>query len=44
LNFVQLSEGMGVKATRVETIEAFNEAYIEAMTTHGPRLIEVVLP
>ena len=44
LNFVQLSEGMGVKATRVETIEAFNETYATAMLTHGPQLIEVVLP
>jgi acetolactate synthase-1/2/3 large subunit len=44
LNFVQLSEGMGVKATRVETIEAFNTVYADAMVTHGPCLIEVVLP
>jgi len=44
LNFVQLSEGMGVKATRVTSIEDFNSVYASAMTTSGPQLIEVVLP
>jgi acetolactate synthase-1/2/3 large subunit len=44
LNFVELSQGMGVKATRVTTIEDFNSVYASAMTTSGPQLIEVVLP
>lgn len=44
LNFVQLAEGMGVKATRVTSIEAFNATYASAIKNHGPQLIEVVLP
>jgi acetolactate synthase-1/2/3 large subunit len=43
LDFVKLSEGMGVPATRANTIEEFNEQYIEAMNTRGPRLIEIML-
>ena len=43
IDFVKLSEGMGVPATRATTIDEFNEQYITAMNTHGPRLIEIVL-
>lgn len=43
IDFVKLSEGMGVPATRANTIEEFNEQYIEAMNTRGPRLIEIML-
>ena len=44
LDFVALSTGMGVKASRAATTEAFNQQYIEAMNTKGPHLIEVILP
>ena len=44
LDFVQLSQGMGVKASRVTTIDDFNAVYGAAMRTFGPQLIEVVLP
>ena len=43
LDFVKLAEGMGVKASKAETIDEFNEQYIEAMAASGPRLIEAVL-
>jgi len=43
LDFVQLSQGMGVKASRVTTIDDFNAVYGAAMRTFGPQLIEVVL-
>ena len=44
LDFVCLSEGMGVQANRAENIDDFNKLYSEAMQTRGPRLIEAVLP
>ncbi|MFT5691733.1 MAG: acetolactate synthase-1/2/3 large subunit [Oceanicoccus sp.] len=44
MNFVQMSEGMGVRANRAESIEEFNQLYLDAMQTQGPCLIEVVLP
>ena len=44
LDFVQLSEGMGVSATRATTIEEFNSQYRQAMKTPGPKLIEAILP
>lgn len=44
LNFVKLSEGMGVKANRAATIDEFNTLYLDAMKTEGPQLIEVMLP
>jgi acetolactate synthase-1/2/3 large subunit len=43
LNFVQLSQGMGVPATCAESIEDFNQQYLDAMNSTGPRLIEVIL-
>jgi acetolactate synthase I/II/III large subunit len=43
LDWVKLAEGMGVEAVRVETPEAFAEAFGSAMAAKGPRLIEVVL-
>ena len=43
LDFVKLSEGMGVPASRATTIEEFNGQYQAAMNTRGPRLIEAIL-
>ncbi len=43
IDWVKLAEGMGVAAASVSTIEAFSEAFSEAMKIKGPRLIEVVL-
>lgn len=43
LDWVKLSNGMGVHATRAETLRAFREQFADAMTSHGPCLIEVVI-
>ncbi|MBK6707654.1 MAG: acetolactate synthase large subunit [Sphingomonadales bacterium] len=43
LNWVSISEGMGVPAVRVETAEDFKAALEEALAHKGPRLIEVIL-
>ena len=43
LDFVKLAEGMGVEASRAETIEEFEDQFAGAMAAKGPRLIEVVL-
>jgi acetolactate synthase-1/2/3 large subunit len=43
LDWVALAQGMGVEADRVDTIEAFDDVFASAMTTPGPRVIEVVL-
>ncbi|MCB1691480.1 MAG: acetolactate synthase large subunit [Pseudomonadales bacterium] len=44
LDFVKLSEGMGVPAARATTAEEFNRLYQSAMSERGPRLIEAVIP
>jgi acetolactate synthase-1/2/3 large subunit len=43
LKFTSIAEGMGVDATRVDTVEAFERTFISAMATPGPKLIEVAL-
>ena len=43
IDWVAVSEGMGVPAQRVETAEAFDEAFERAMAGKGPRLIEAAL-
>ena len=43
LDWVALSTGMGVEATRATTIEAFASQFEDAIKQKGPRLIEVVL-
>ena len=43
LNWVQMSEGMGVPAVRVDTAEGFRQALEEALAQKGPRLIEAML-
>ncbi len=43
LDFVKLAGGLGVEATRAETLEDFDAQFADAMAGKGPRLIEVVL-
>jgi len=43
LDFVKLAGGMGVEASRAETLEEFDAQFASAMAQTGPRLIEVVL-
>lgn len=43
IDWVAVSEGMGVPAQRVDTAEAFDEAFAQAMAAKGPRLIEAAL-
>jgi acetolactate synthase I/II/III large subunit len=43
INWTQIAEGMGVKASRVSTTEEFEKAFQHAMQEKGPRLIEVIL-
>lgn len=43
LDWVKLSEGMGVEAVRAETTSAFAAAFQSAMQVKGPRLIEAVI-
>ncbi|HBO15580.1 MAG TPA: acetolactate synthase large subunit [Porticoccaceae bacterium] len=43
LDWVALSEGMGVPAKRAKTTQQFSEALQEAINGNGPRLIEAVL-
>ncbi|MGD0082995.1 MAG: acetolactate synthase large subunit [Acidimicrobiales bacterium] len=44
LDFVALSEGMGVPATRAETADELTKALGESFATAGPHLIQAVLP
>ncbi len=43
IDWVAVSQGMGVPAQRVETAEAFDDAFAQAMAAKGPRLIEAAL-
>ena len=43
LDFVSLSQGMGVPATRATTTEEFTTQFQAAVAASGPRLIEAVL-
>jgi acetolactate synthase-1/2/3 large subunit len=43
LDFVKLAGGMGVEASRAETLEAFGAQFADAMARPGPRLIEVMI-
>jgi acetolactate synthase-1/2/3 large subunit len=43
INWVSLSEGMGVPATRATTAEEFHEQFAAAMAEKGPRLIEAMV-
>ncbi|WFL78962.1 acetolactate synthase large subunit [Altererythrobacter arenosus] len=43
LDWVALSEGMGVPAKKAETVAELHEALAEALAHKGPRLIEAIL-
>ncbi|HLF32257.1 MAG TPA: acetolactate synthase large subunit [Xanthomonadales bacterium] len=43
LNWVDISLGMGVPATRATTAEEFHAQFAAAMSTKGPRLIEAMV-
>jgi acetolactate synthase I/II/III large subunit len=43
LDWAAISRGMGVPASRAETMEAFNTQFADALKTPGPSLIEVML-
>ncbi len=43
LDWVSLSKGMGVPASRASTAEEFNQQLAQALANKGPNLIEVVL-
>ena len=44
LDWVSMSTGMGVKATRATTVNEFRDALSEALAYNGPFLIEAVIP
>ena len=43
ISWVNISEGMGVPATRATTAEEFHQQFADAMTSKGPRLIEAMV-
>jgi acetolactate synthase-1/2/3 large subunit len=43
LDWVSLATGMGVEAVRVDSVDAFRDAFASAMSQRGPRLIEAAL-
>jgi len=43
LNWVQLAQGMGVEATRAQTLDEFKAQFADAMKQRGPRLIEAMI-
>jgi acetolactate synthase-1/2/3 large subunit len=43
LDWLSLAAGLGVEASRAETVEEFSDQFGHAMHRHGPRLIEVAL-
>jgi acetolactate synthase I/II/III large subunit len=43
LNWPKLAEGMGVSASRAETVSQFNRQLADAFRTKGPHLIEAVV-
>jgi acetolactate synthase-1/2/3 large subunit len=43
IDWVKLSEGMGVPATKATTAEAFHQQLADAMSVTGPRLIEAMV-
>ena len=43
LDWVSLAQGMAVEAVRVDSVDAFRDAFASAMAQSGPRLIEAVL-
>lgn len=43
IDWVMLSEGMGVPASRANNAEEFHQQFADAMATKGPRLIEAMV-
>jgi acetolactate synthase-1/2/3 large subunit len=43
INWVEISVGMGVPATRATSAEEFHQQFSEAMASRGPRLIEAMV-
>ncbi|MEI6895410.1 MAG: acetolactate synthase large subunit [Colwellia sp.] len=43
LDWIKLSEGMGVPATNASTVAQFRHQFSQAMNTRGPRLIQATL-
>lgn len=43
LDWVKLSEGMGVAATRADNVKDFRTQFADAMASKGPRVIEVLV-
>jgi len=43
INWVEISGGMGVPATRATTAEEFHRQFADAMASKGPRLIEAMV-
>jgi acetolactate synthase-1/2/3 large subunit len=43
MDWMSLSTGFGMRATRCETAESFDSAFARSMTETGPRLIEAVI-
>jgi acetolactate synthase-1/2/3 large subunit len=43
IDWVQIAQGMGMRATRADTAEAFHRQFADAMTMKGPCLIEAML-
>lgn len=43
IDWVSLAHGLGVSAVRAETREEFERAFLQAMATKGPHLVEAVL-
>ncbi len=43
LDWVALARGMGVEASRADTVDAFNDQLQSALAGRGPRLIEAVI-
>lgn len=44
LDWVKISEGMGVPARRAATVEEFHDAWAWALNHDGPRLVEAIVP
>jgi acetolactate synthase-1/2/3 large subunit len=43
INWVEISEGLGVPATRATTAEEFHQQLEQALAVKGPRLIEAMV-
>ena len=43
MNWCKIGEGLGVESSRATTCETFAEQYASAMSSAGPRLIEVMI-